>query len=120
MLGRLLGIGVEYRFMEPFGFINTVDLVGVGPCNNPFYGNPVVTGGKITGSDEVHYVRLPFGNHAFAKYGGNIYDACAGPHTGSCTEAQYLSTVIDKSTKREEAFAGTVTNIHSVALIGLK
>lgn len=99
--GTLLGIGVTYRFMNPFGYINTVDLVGEDNCNNPFYANVGITGGKITGSDQVEPVRAAFGNHAFAKYGGGIYDACAGPHTGARTEAQYVSDTVDTSTPVE-------------------
>lgn len=99
--GTLLGIDVTYRFMNPFGYINTVNLVGEGNCNNPFYGNPGITGGKITGSDQVEPVRAAFGNHAFAKYGVDIYDACAGPHTGTRTEAQYVSDTVDTSTPVE-------------------
>jgi hypothetical protein len=34
-------------------------------------------------------------------YGGNIYDACAGPHTGTRTEAQYVSDTVDTSTPVE-------------------
>ncbi len=109
-LGRLLGIGVEYRYMNPFGYINTVNLVGEGNCNNPFY--PLVSGDKITDADAVYPVRTPFGNHAFAKYGENIYDATAGPHTGTRTEAQYVTDTVDSSTQAEADYpAGDTTDI---------
>lgn len=36
-LVRLLGINVEGNYQEPFGNILTVNLIGVGSCNNPFY-----------------------------------------------------------------------------------
>ncbi|MGB4574000.1 MAG: hypothetical protein WBI79_03255, partial [Kiritimatiellia bacterium] len=100
-LGTLLGIDVTYRFMDPFGYINTVNLVGEGNCNNPFYGNPNITGGKIADSNQVEYVRAAFGNHAFANYKGCTYDACVGPHTGTKTEAQYVADTVDTSTPAE-------------------
>ncbi|MGI6303917.1 MAG: hypothetical protein ACOX52_23140 [Verrucomicrobiota bacterium] len=117
-LGRLLGIGVEYRYMDPFGYINTVNLVGEGNCNNPFY--PLTAGGKIAGADDVYPDRSGFGNHAFAKYGGNIYDACAGPHTGTRTEAQYVSDTVDSSTPAEAAVAGDTTDINPGAVTDLQ
>ena len=117
-LGRLLGIGVEYRYMKPFGYINTVNLVGEGNCNNPFY--PLTAGGKIAGADDVYPDRSGFGNHAFAKYGGNIYDACAGPHTGTRIEAQYVSDTVDSSTPAEAAVAGDTTDISPGAVTDLQ
>jgi hypothetical protein len=39
-----------------------------------------------------------FGNHAFARNGGNkILDACGGPHTGSETPEQYVDASIDST-----------------------
>jgi len=127
VLGRLIGIGIEYRFMNPFGYINAVDLVGEGNCNNPFYpwisapnNVPLIGTGGLT--DLVDPDRSLFSNHAFAKYGGNIYDACAGPHTGTKSEAQYVAETVDTSAPLEanpplEAFigknAGDTANITS-------
>ncbi len=117
-LGKLLGIGIEYRFMNPFGYINTTNLVGVGNCNNPFY--PLSTSGlKIAGSDATSPVRTGFGNHAFTKFSGNIYDACAGPQTGSQTEATYVNNVIDISTQAEANVAGSTSNISSGAVTSI-
>lgn len=116
--GRLLGIGVEYRYMDPFGYINTVNLVGEGNCNNPFY--PLTTSGKIAGADDVYPDRSRFGNHAFTKYGGSIYDACAGPHTGTRTEVQYVSDTVDSSTPAEAAVAGDTTDISAGAVTDLQ
>lgn len=116
-LGRLLGVDVEYRYMDPFGYINTVDLVGEGSCNNPFY--PLTTGGKIAGTDDVYPDRSGFGNHAFAKYGGKIYDACVGPYTGIRTEAQYVSDNIDSSIPAEATVAGDIPDINTGLVTGL-
>ena len=70
MLGRLLGIDVTYSFMSRFGYINTVNLAGVGNTNNPFYSDPSMSDDVIIspadaliGSDDA---RSGFGNHAFA------------------------------------------------------
>ncbi|MGD9780657.1 MAG: lamin tail domain-containing protein [Kiritimatiellia bacterium] len=109
-LARLLGVSVAYRFMYPFGYINTVNLIGEGNCNNPFY--PQSTSGlKIAGADDVDPVRKGFGNHAFTAYGGYVFDACAGPVIGTRTEAQYVSDTIDVSTPAEAAVAGVTSNI---------
>jgi hypothetical protein len=76
-----------------FGYINETNLVGVGPCNNPFYKSnkttPVVPVGDVN--------RTGFGNHAFIETEGtkHIRDACAGPHTGAETLRQYLEASID-------------------------
>jgi hypothetical protein len=94
-LGRLLGIEVQFRYMEPFGYINTVNLVGVGSCNNPFYDNTAYSNDKIisgyTGSDGLP--RSKFSSHSFATLNSNIYDACAGPITGDTLD-QYLKNVL--------------------------
>ena len=105
---RLLGITAEYIFMgytssngrPPFGYILSTDLIGVGTCNNPFYpliaptNNVCLLGaGGIT--DLVDPNRSMFSNHAFVRYAGGIYDACAGPHLGTQTLVQYATSAID-------------------------
>ena len=106
-LGRLLGIEVNYAYMNKFGYINTVNLVGVGNCNNPFYvGKPSPYNVPVVGSDDTGRTR--FGNHAFAMLGDNVYDACA--LTLGELFSSYLTSAIDTSTPAESAVAGTVTN----------
>ncbi|MBU1692376.1 MAG: hypothetical protein KKC51_00260 [Verrucomicrobia bacterium] len=126
-LGTLLGISVTYRFMNPFGYINTVNLVGEGNCNNPFY--PVSTSGlKIAGADDVDPARKCFGNHAFTSLGGYVFDACAGPAIGTQTESQYVSDTVDTSTPAEAAgppwfaprVAGDPSNISSGAVTDIQ
>ncbi len=116
--GRMLGISVAYRYMSPFGYINIVNLVGEGNCNNPFY--PYTTGGKIAGDDDADPVRSGFGNHAFTVFGGYVYDACAGPQTGTRTETQYVSDTVDASTPAEAFVAGDTSNISSGAVTDLQ
>ena len=89
----------------PFGFINTVVLVGEGLCNNPFY--PDTTGGKITADpDETDpFVRSRLYNHAFVRHAGLIYDACAGPYLGTGNLQQYATATIDISDPIERLYS---------------
>jgi len=123
VLSRLLGIPSEYIFMgnrsardvtgaiidlngkPPFGFINPIDLVGEGLCNNPFY--PNTTGGKITSNpDETNRrIRSAFGNHAFVRYASFIFDACAGPYLGTGDLQQYATVSIDISSTLEQQYS---------------
>jgi hypothetical protein len=103
---RLLGIGVDYLFMTPFGYILATDLVGIGECNNPLFNNPecqypqpLLGPGGVT--DEVYPNRLAFGNHAFVRYVASILDATGGPHTGTETLLGYAAASIDISTLAE-------------------
>ena len=108
-LGCLLGADVKYCKMDTFGYINKVDLIGQGLCNNPFY--PLSTSGlKIADSDAVRRVRYDFGNHAFAECCGLVFDACAGPVLG-VLETDYIAQAIDVSTPSEAAVAGTTGDI---------
>jgi hypothetical protein len=90
-LAGALGVKAGSAFQNPFGYIKTTNLIGVGPCNNPFYMHNGST--KIVPADSP--LRLAFGNHAFASLGGKIYDACAGPHVGTENIRQYLEASID-------------------------
>ena len=83
---------------------------------------PGTTGGKITANhDETDpAIRSSFGNHTFARYAGNIFDACAGPYLGTQTEAQYVSDTIDTTTANNSYSTGTVSNIISGAINQIK
>jgi hypothetical protein len=84
-------VSSQWLFLDPFGFIHTTNLVGVGSCNNPFY--------RTNGSDKVVLPhdpkRTPFGNHAFVDMNGKILDACAKPHVGTETLQEYIIDSID-------------------------
>jgi hypothetical protein len=90
---NLVGIrDVKYVFMAPYGYLKEAQLIGRGTCNNPFYerdnSKPVVP--------EDDPARRPFLNHAFCVTpAGMVLDACAGPHTGTKTVAQYIQNAID-------------------------
>ncbi|MQT15124.1 hypothetical protein [Segnochrobactrum spirostomi] len=96
MLGAL-GLAVTRKKLEPFGFINTTQLVGIGPaCNNPFW---PITPVKVPNVPILEKYRTNFIRHSFVGAGAgtatNIYDACGGPALGTETYANYLVTTID-------------------------
>jgi len=87
-----LGIDVRWLYLSPFGYIKTTRLVGVGWCNNPFFGADESK--RVVADDCCE--RSAFGNHAFvAGHSEGTFDACAGPHVGEETPFQYLSASID-------------------------
>jgi len=72
LMAKLVGADSDYYFHRPFGYLNYVEPIGRGKCNNPFYqcqgGSPAV------GPDDQ---RSAFGNHAYQKLNGTKnYDAC--------------------------------------------
>ncbi|RQS37404.1 hypothetical protein DIE03_02320 [Burkholderia sp. Bp8992] len=89
-LAAALGIKPGIYFQNPFGFINSTNLVGIGACNNPFFSSngstPTVAGDSPA--------RTSFGNHAFAHLSHKVEDACAGPHHDEEVRA-YLTVSID-------------------------
>ena len=79
VFANALGASVEYTYTGPFGYLNLVKPIGKGWANNPFYdggfgsSNPVVDGDWSFANG-----RTSFGNHAFARLGGQIIDASGG------------------------------------------
>jgi hypothetical protein len=91
-LSAALGIALGWRYLSPFGYIKTTQLVGVGWCNNPFFGSDASQ--KVVAVDSPE--RSAFGNHAFIADAAELtLDGCAGPHVGEETAFQYLSASID-------------------------
>ncbi len=105
-----LGVSVDGLFLDPFGFLNYTDIVGWGPCNNPFPNEKYMaelrsmsgsTSGRIPKPEDYLSVsptdpkRNPFSNHMFCELSAKIYDACAGPETGSRSRAGYATANID-------------------------
>ncbi|KAK5659023.1 hypothetical protein OQA88_1110 [Cercophora sp. LCS_1] len=90
---------IKWMFKEPFGYIKGTNLVGWGNTNNPFYRN-IDTSKHIDTPSNMLSSSSPFRNHAFVSY-RNLssqwvaLDACAGPHTGTETVAEYLTADID-------------------------
>ena len=126
LLSRAFGVAVEIVYLgnsdatpdENFGYINTTELVGVPGCNNPFFErpSPLYVDAKqnivIRACPKPHAdpnwggdlkkladkgARTSFGNQAFCSYAGGIYDACAGPATGS-SQDDYATAAIDSTT----------------------
>ena len=116
-IGNLLGptTAVVPWHTEPFGYINTTNLVGVGTCNNPFYNmtiqniyvkdvsaaGSVFFGNCMPPTDLVCSVndktRTWFLRHKYVvlDVGGvdYVFDACAGPFCGESTRIDYLNSV---------------------------
>jgi hypothetical protein len=101
-----LGVKTGWMYQNPFGYIKTTDLVGVGKCNNPFYENAslieeamIFLGVQdkpkpVVAFDDPN--RTAFGNHAFSYVEiGYIRDACAGPCVGTDLLRDYLEKAID-------------------------
>lgn len=96
-LAGAVGCLVKWIFMYPYGYINTTNLVGVGPCNNPFFetnGTPPLM------KDRFSAERTAFNNHAFVSTMDKILDACAGPHAGTESLEQYIEHAIDAEASR--------------------
>ena len=99
-LGNLLGVHSTVVMTQPFGYINTVNLVGVGQCNNPGYlGTETSNHVAVCGSDDASRSRLTRHRYVFAE--GVIFDACFGPVLGTQTNIEYLKSLIDCSTEEE-------------------
>lgn len=93
-LSGAAGVELTWLFLQPFGFLKQTDLIGIGQCNNPFFASngsaPIVAANDKK--------RIAFGNHAFCELSSKVHDACAGPHKGTETRAQYIDVCIEKKT----------------------
>ena len=99
--GALLGIDNNIQMLEPFGYLNVVNLVGIGSCNNPFFTSPGTSRtNAVEGVDDS--LRTSFVRHFYVKSHSVIFDACAGPALGTTNNIQYLSETVDKSTPAEK------------------
>lgn len=105
-----VGVDVGWLFMDPYGYIETTHLLGIaGKCNNPFWLDPSKPYKPLMGRDEKG--RTSFGNHAFDTLDAKIFDACAGPHVGSESLAQYIAAAIDHKTKLQPP-PGNIGNVY--------
>ena len=99
ILGRVIGLPVQYLYMAPFGYIQIRNIVGVGPCNNPTYPRSAYPENPIAPEDALD--RSRFTNHAFSCLANPIYDACAGPILGYPDLTTYFYHVVDTSVPGE-------------------
>ncbi|WP_444995721.1 hypothetical protein [Aliikangiella sp. IMCC44359] len=130
-----LGLTVAGIYLNPFGFLATINLVGFGRCNNPFpqrkYTSALSSGSASPSAKPEDYLlvstddpdRMPFGNHMFCEYSSKIYDACAGPVVGSVDKAGYVASAIDSSTSLYSLYSGfnpgTVSDMSDISAMGL-
>ncbi|MBN2685382.1 MAG: hypothetical protein JXR40_08895 [Pontiellaceae bacterium] len=121
VLSTLVGINTDLVYMNPFGYIQKTDLVGWGSCNNPFPANETEL---LLGTDGVTDLvktstpkRKNFGNHAFVDAGGNILDACAGPHSATESYLAYCTASIDISSDAESAASADLNIDHSFSAV---
>jgi len=86
-----VGVRAHWYLLDPFGYLNPTNLVGVGMCNNPFFLKPADR--MVPPADPK---REPFSWHAFCGTPDEkVLDACAGPHTGTETKAEYVTVSVD-------------------------
>jgi hypothetical protein len=79
VFANALGAGAEYVYTGPFGYLNLVKPIGKGWSNNPFSDSGFYSPNPVVDGDFDHSQgRSSFGNHAFARLGGQIYDASGG------------------------------------------
>jgi hypothetical protein len=113
-----LGIDVDGLFLQPFGYIKTVNLVGWGSCNNPFPHKVPVSKYLVVNAKDQD--RSAFWNHMFCEYSAKIYDACAGPVKGSADRSGYLANTIDTvmPANAPSDYPGTASKIVNISAIG--
>lgn len=74
LMGKVVGAPLEYFFHQPFGYLNYVEPIGRGKCNNPFYG---CGGGYPAELPPDYDPRSRFANHTYTKLSsGRNFDAC--------------------------------------------
>lgn len=73
LMGKVVGVRLDYYFHQPFGYLRFVTPIGRGKCNNPFYG--CWSNDPVRDADDT--TRTRFGNHAYSKLNGQRnFDAC--------------------------------------------
>ena len=102
--GNLMGIHSTVVTTQPMGYINTVNIVGVGVCNNPGYLGLIAPNNvAVCGMDDISRSRFKFHSYVFAE--SVIFDACIGPALGTQMRLAYLKSVIDSSTDAERLWS---------------
>ena len=110
-LANILGIDAKVLVAMPFGYINPVNLIGVGTCNNPCF---QVANDQVRPVDDLS--RSGFLYHSFVLFDFRVYDACMGPVAGM-GYGPYLWQSIDYSTPEEQC-VGLLSEDESV--VGVK
>ncbi|KAL7626982.1 hypothetical protein AAE478_003757 [Parahypoxylon ruwenzoriense] len=101
----------SWLLQQPFGYIKTTKLVGIGngndgliDVNNPFFGTDqsrALVGNNDAGRTRFHcHVYVGY-SKPFDRTNDAIYDACAKPHTGNENAAAYLAASRQDETETE-------------------
>ncbi|KAG8967656.1 hypothetical protein FRC05_001988 [Tulasnella sp. 425] len=85
---------LRWHYLYPFGFINTLDLVGWGPCDNPFMPQEKARDELIMKGNKL---RTEFSNHVFLSWEWKVLDATAGPAYGDLSVEDYLEKSVDRN-----------------------
>jgi hypothetical protein len=110
-----IGISVDALYMNPFGFLNTTNLVGWGRCNNPFPKKSPKSKYLVVNDNDKD--RSPFGNHMFCECKKQIYDACAGPVVGEHDRKSYVKANIDDKTELNKLYGGFPGSVANISLL---
>lgn len=79
IFANALGANAEYTYTGPFGYLNLVKPIGRGWSNNPFSDNGFYNANAVVNGDwSSANGRSSFGNHAFTRLGGQIFDGSGG------------------------------------------
>jgi hypothetical protein len=74
LMAKVVGVPADYYFHNKFGYLNYVEPIGRGKCNNPFY--KCESKNAIKPQTAISPNRTYFGCHAYTKLSGKCYDAC--------------------------------------------
>ena len=103
-LSAAVGVETDILRMEPFGYLNPGLLIGItNLCNNPFYAASWASiHAPLCGTNDTN--RTKFSCHFFVRRGTQIFDACAGPATGTEDGSAYVARMVDTSTHDERFY----------------
>lgn len=107
-----------WAYLNPFGFINSADLIGWGNCNNPFFrstdesGVPDAPSQQLVDINRFDPIRSGFKTHAFIILPDadilkrTVIDATSGPHAGTEPFKDYILAGIDTKTNLYSKVSG--------------
>jgi hypothetical protein len=113
VMSGLLGASAEMTYHAYFGYLNLVEPIGRGKCNNPYsYLNPRQPDAPVKGEGEK---RTKFQFHYYVKIRDQNFDACMKVWTDGqeddgwlidLSQADYETGAIDKSTPEKRELNG--------------
>lgn len=107
-LVNLLGGNSKFAHRTNFGYLNVLNLIGVGDSNNPFFNHPGIVSHKMVpinnlaldANSDGLIDRSFFNFHTYVIFNGKVYDSTIGPFK-RYSERVYKNIVIDHSTLQE-------------------